>query len=68
MSVLGAGAPKTEALHFTLALCRGALSPNESSGGGWKEASAFISVLHVKRESWKFLLSASLRSVPWIPA
>lgn len=32
---------------------------------GWKEASAFVWC--IKRERWKFLLSPSLRSLPWIP-
>lgn len=64
---LKVGAHKTRALHLMLVLCQRALSPSKSNEQGWKEASAFISVLHARMESWKFLLSTSLSSLPWIP-
>lgn len=55
-----------------LVLCHRALSLNKSNEQGWNGGSVFISGLHIKLESWKFLLSASLSSgfypLPWIPA
>lgn len=50
-----------------------ALNPSPVPRSSWskvrgrKEASAFISVLCIKSERWKFLLSPSWRSLPWIP-